>query len=279
MMNDGFGSATEVPNRDGRFAAAATRAAFRGPLRYEVKTSLGQLEAGRKFTVFLKITNPYDIPVHILHVDTQIPVEFMDALKPSDSFWSQFTSQVKQEALRSIDTERVSAHALGPGSPVQPTEPELGDVVLQPGNSALRAFTLRTRRETSFTPSTYCLQIQVKYEMAGLPNHDTVEHQLNVRAPMKALINGALAGAVMGFILRAVYSQSPGTALAATAGFPGRILAEVVASALVACAVVIAFARKKDAQPFIAIEDVWGGMFVGIVAGYGGQRILDGILG
>jgi hypothetical protein len=51
---------------------------FRGPLRFELETSSSTLEAGRAFSVFFRIANPYDVPVKIISVDTELPVEFCD---------------------------------------------------------------------------------------------------------------------------------------------------------------------------------------------------------
>lgn len=38
---------------------------------------------------------------------------------------------------------------------------------------------------------------------------------------------------------------------------------------------VIAFARKKDAQPILSIEDFWGGVLIGFLAGFLGKSFLD----
>src|ERR1035437_5518224 len=69
-------SASTQPNPPG--TPVSTSQSFRGPLRYELETSSPQLEAGRAFTLFVRITNPYDVPVTILHVGTQLPVEFLN---------------------------------------------------------------------------------------------------------------------------------------------------------------------------------------------------------
>lgn len=55
-------------------------------------------------------------------------------------------------------------------------------------------------------------------------------------------------------------------------------MAAPLAGILIAAVVVVAFARKKDAQPFITVEDFYGGSFVGFVAGYVGFPLLDSIL-
>jgi hypothetical protein len=53
---------------------------------------------------------------------------------------------------------------------------------------------------------------------------------------------------------------------------------ECAAHILVASVIVIAFARKRDAQPFIAVEDVWGGFFIGFLAGYVGEQFLRQVI-
>jgi hypothetical protein len=45
------------------------------------------------------------------------------------------------------------------------------------------------------------------------------------------------------------------------------------AGILIRWVVVAAFARKKDAQPFLSVEDYYGGFFVGILAGYNGDSL------
>ena len=100
---------TQVPGIGADGDAALS---FRGPLRYEVETSTTQLEAGRKFTVFMKVTNPYDVPVTILKVETQMPVEFEDPLRRPPSIWSMLKSWAKsgaEDVLCAPDTQRVRA--------------------------------------------------------------------------------------------------------------------------------------------------------------------------
>lgn len=42
---------------------AGKTASFRGPLHYETETSSPLVEAGRTFSIYLRITNPYEVPV------------------------------------------------------------------------------------------------------------------------------------------------------------------------------------------------------------------------
>jgi hypothetical protein len=55
-------------------------------------------------------------------------------------------------------------------------------------------------------------------------------------------------------------------------------LVQTVAGILLGGVLVVAFVRKKDAQPFISIEDFYGGFFVGFSAGYIGKALLNKVL-
>lgn len=37
---------------------------------------------------------------------------------------------------------------------------------------------------------------------------------------------------------------------------------------------IVLFSRKKDIQPFIAVEDFWGGLAIGFISAYIGTEIL-----
>lgn len=66
-------------------AQGEVRSTFRGPLRYEVETSSPSLEAGKIFSIILRITNPYDVPVVIRLVGFALPVEFDDETDHQES--------------------------------------------------------------------------------------------------------------------------------------------------------------------------------------------------
>jgi hypothetical protein len=256
---------------------------FRGPLRYEMETSSSVLEAGKMFSVFLRITNPYDVPVSIGSVATELPVEFFQSGRRGrrNGTLSQlkriFTSTLEQH------TQRITARSMA--VPMPESSPDLGVPaalddgghvdILQPGNSVLREFTLRTRQRTLFTPSVYCLHAQVAYQMEDRVNHDTVKTALNIKAPISALAMGAIPGAIAGSLLRhfkdgkVTADLSPDSLLS--------LAISTLAGMLIALVLVVAFARKKDAQPFLSVEDFYGGIFIGFLAGYNSYALLDAV--
>ena len=58
----------------------STRASARGLLELSTSASKTLLTAGDEFSVFVTVRNPYDVPVTLYTVETQIPVEFEDVV-------------------------------------------------------------------------------------------------------------------------------------------------------------------------------------------------------
>ena len=135
-------------------------------------------------------------------------------------------------------------------------------VQLQPGNSVVKQFVLRTRNWLLFTPLSHTFQIQVKYSVDGADNSDTVPYHLSIASTIAAMTVGASAGAVLGAILKILTSAPQSNLLSAATA--------IIAAVLASVAVVVAFARKSGAQPMVTVEDFWGGALIGISVGFFG---------
>ncbi|WP_353073977.1 hypothetical protein [Tunturiibacter gelidiferens] len=101
---------------------------------------------------------------------------------------------------------------------------------------------------------------------------------MNIRAPLKAILFGALIGSFFGFLLKDLTGERTLITLVNTTRTPGSIasyLLSLATAMMIAGITVVAFARKKDAQPILSVEDFWGGVFVGFLAGYTGKSFLD----
>jgi hypothetical protein len=149
------------------------------------------------------------------------------------------------------------------------TNPDSTGTQLQAGNSTIRVFTVRTRRGMGFKPASYRLQIEVEYEIMGHRNIDTIEHHLPIKASLSSMIVGNVIGGLGGWFTSqgnaATFNIAHGLSLAVSLVF--------------AAMAVVLFARKKDAQPLIAIEDFWGGVAVGFLVAYSGPKVISGLLG
>jgi len=283
-------------------------AAVRGPLRYEVETSSPLVEAGRPFSIFLRVTNPYEVAVEITRVEFLLPVEFINETMAGGDASLQWRSQFQSAPAKAGGTvnpfERQIAVAVngrsrtgtlggstfqklppseadaprpfgetsgedGPTGAQGPSDPETS-VTIQPGNTTVQMVSLRTHRWLLFSPAVYQLEAQIHYRLDGQYNTDAAKVPLNVKAPLPALMAGAAAGAVLGGVVgltwQSLANKSP-------LGWP-QALANVVLSLIV----IVAFARKKDAQPFISIEDFYGGLFVGFTVGVAGEDWLSWLM-
>jgi hypothetical protein len=272
------GQKTRPEILDERYAMPEAGAkSIRGPLRYDVETSSPQMEAGKKFSVTMQITNPYDVPVTIYDLNTQLPIELKDPTIPTDK--KGFVSLMKQRVLAVIPNPGVGPRiepgpepvpALGPGDPT---------IELQPGNSTVRTFAIKTTSAIFFPPASYNLYLWIDYSIDGQRNKDSVRYTLNIRAPIKAVLYGSITGSVLGFVLRSIY-EHPVLTLP-WQDWPRTVawLAQLFGSVLAAAIAVVAFARKKETQPILSVEDFWGGLFIGFLAGYTGKSFLSKITG
>ena len=48
----------------------------------------------------------------------------------------------------------------------------------------------------------------------------------------------------------------------------------LLANLIIAFVIAIILMRKKDVQPFLTIEDFWGGILIGFLVGYTGEDII-----
>jgi hypothetical protein len=159
-------------------------------------------------------------------------------------------------------------------------EQRFSSTLLNPGNSVVQVFTMRTTKSLFFPPSTYEIPIQIEYRIAGTVDQDSVKYRLSIRSPLSATITGSIFGSVAGFLLRDIFEEKAILTILNGGGFAPFLVwfVALLGNVILAIVVVVAFARKRDTQPFISVEDFWGGLFVGAVAGYTGKAMVHDIL-
>lgn len=136
-------------------------------------------------------------------------------------------------------------------------------IKLQPGDSVVRQFVLRTRSRLFFRPLSHDFQIQVNYAVDGVDHTGTIPYQLSIQAAIGSIAWGSVFGAALGTMVK-TFGSSPGPITL----WDGA--STLAVSVMAAVAVVIAFARKNSAQPLVSIEDFWGGLVIGFSVGYFG---------
>lgn len=154
-------------------------------------------------------------------------------------------------------------------SAIQKVLPNKDEVILRPGNSIIKQFLFQTRRWLFFIPFRHKMIIQIRYIADKTLNHDTVPFDLDIRASFGSTILGSAIGGLIGSL-----SRSPDI----TTWFTAPVFFPAMISSILAVITVVAFARKSDAQPLVAIEDFLGGLLLGFIVGYTGNALFEQVI-
>lgn len=205
---------------------------------------------------------------------------------PPEEAKSLFDTRISIEAINVDPTGMASVAGVALNFPQNPSTEELDaimrrmadyqrgviPVTLQPGDSVVRQFVLRTKSRVLFTPLAHTFEIQATYSVDGLDHTVSIPFRLNIRAAMSSMIIGAILGAVLGSVVRGLSAQG-------TAGGAQAIARALTVAILASVAVVAAFARRSNAQPFVSVEDFWGGVVIGFSVGFFGFSQFAHLLG
>ncbi len=152
--------------------------------------------------------------------------------------------------------------------------PEGFSITLYPGDSLVKHFVLKTRRWLFFNPVSHTFQIQVRYRIDERNHIDTIPFSVDIRAPMRSSIFGAIIGSILGLIVsengkfgnfQDILSKD--------------FLLNMSRTVIFALIIIVAFARKSNVQQVVSVEDFWGGLFTGFLVGYSGDSFIQSILG
>lgn len=297
--------------------------AIRGAIKTSVETSTPDLVGGQDFTIFVTVSNPFEVPIALSRVSTNLPAEFIDLDRLdqerqaarllhakthgserglgrfADALLSSVTTisirlplmgltftaprRVSAEPAVARETGDLSADRIEAAIAGFDVENSDGDgsaerlgyepspTILQPGNSATRTFTMRSKAGLWFRPAAYKLNIEIAYEIEGVPNRDTLRHALQVRAPLGSTLSGAVIGGVIGWFTR--------NATRTAALVSGDAALNLVVAVVLAFMAVLLLARKRDIQPVVSIEDFWGGITVGFLVSYSGSGLVNQLIG
>ncbi len=201
-----------------------------------------------------------DLSSSVMNMEIMFPLDRLRKSTVSALDKTVNAEEAKREMREQLEREHrkyIQALTTLQRNPSSPT-------VLQAGNSTTRVFTLCSRERVWFRPASYRLQLEVEYEIDGVVNVDTIEHVLPVKASLNSMIWGSIVGGLAGW----------GARFGATAHWGYSDLAGIGVSLVLSAMTVVLFARKKDVQPVIAVEDFWGGIAVGFLVSYSGSSLL-----
>src|ERR687891_597344 len=151
-------------------------------------------------------------------------------------------------------------------------------------------------------PETYTLSVIVEYEpitttttaQSGptlpattfLPSRSNIGNSyfasesidLSLFPSFGSMLTGALAGALLGTIVRNSEKVAQIPVIVNQAELVQQIMGIFIVPLIFGLIAGLILMRKKDVQPFLTIEDFWGGIVVGFAVGYGGSDIVTRLL-
>jgi hypothetical protein len=263
-----------------------TSASFsRGDLMIDVDFSRPCITAGDEFSLFVKITNPFEVPIIIYSVETQMPVELVSVER-----WRR-EDRSQSKGVESDGIDRTKSKSIARGFTTfdiinmrEGREPE--PYVLQPNDSITKEFVFITRgrhRWITFIPTTLAMKIQLRYGLDNRCHLKTIKAEVNIQVRLEAIAIGALLGGLAGSMIRqlgdngrvlliynATFDAINSTPSDKVEIFNGMMI--IFISVIFSIAAVIAFARKAAAQKIISIEDFYGGFLIGFLVGLQGPE-------
>jgi hypothetical protein len=222
------------------------------------------------------IQGPLQRRVDLLQAQTGTAIALGTELSPEETR-SMLSSHVTIDRVHVESDGQASIAGIALNFPQNPSTEELDAIIrrvanydrgivpvtLQPGDSVVRQFVLRTKSRFLFTPIAHTFEIQATYAVDSLDHTVNIPYRLSIRAAMSSIVAGAVLGALLGSLVHALSGTGANVTLrSVTRGVAVSILASI--------AVVAAFARRSSAQPLVSVEDFWGGIVIGFSVGYFG---------
>jgi hypothetical protein len=312
---------------------------MRGSLKLETTSATPNVLAGKDFSIYVIIRNPFPVPVTIYGAETHIPIELTD-----ETWRKSYIEQIKIERINKIENAKILNKFVlvfflrlyysilnylsifntgsGPRIAISITanlkealierekysvqsshitaarDVHIGDqlsysfgdktieeirqiiwemnehkqgrqpIVLNPGDSVVQHFILKTSKWILFAPIAHTFQIQVRYESDKLLHMDSVPFEVNIRAAIGSTLIGSIIGSILGTVVNKTNKYD-------SIYDVGQIL---LTSTIFAIIIVVAFARKNNVQQIISVEDFWGGLFLGFLVGYSGESFIDSVI-
>jgi hypothetical protein len=168
-----------------------------------------------------------------------------------------------------MELERGQAEIETDNTIIQPREPYPYDFRIKAGWSG-HPFHPR--------PESYRLRVTANYEVKGKVCFASEIIDLSLFPSFGSMLSGTLARSLLGTIVRNAETIARFPMLSTQTQIIEEIMGIFIVPLIFGLVAGLILMRKKDVQPFLTIEDFWGGIVVGFVVGYGGSDIVTRIL-
>jgi hypothetical protein len=138
---------------------------------------------------------------------------------------------------------------------------------VEPHCDSVMYVSLSTKSWLLFKPTILQLNSQLRYRIEGAEKSQVISTAISVKPPIRAVVIGALVGAVLGSVAKLFQTPAAFT-------WPNSLIL-VGSAATMSLIATIALSRKSGTQGFITVEDFYGGFAVGALIGYGGSKYFE----
>jgi hypothetical protein len=118
----------------------------------------------------------------------------------------------------------------------------------------------------------------VTYELEGKISFHTIKIDVSIFPSLGSMLWGTIVGSLLGTFVKELFSQSDIMNNFQTIGILGTvapIFPALFTNMILGFIVGVVLMRKKDVQPFLTIEDFWGGILVGFLTSYTSAQLLE----
>ncbi len=240
----------------------------------------GVVIAGEPFSLTTTVTNPYDQPIEVISYAYQIPYQVQWIHEAN--FNAEFAKRSNYPFFRSLMAASIWKRTAMPpgnpffyGAPFVPNQPPAAIQTIAPGDSHSYAFKAMMPRWLFLTGGQLSFQGIITYRREGQTHTSTFELGFPYRPPLLASCLGALFGATLGPIAKALRESGPDILQQKPVGVLTAIFLALILSLV---AVVYSTRRSNESQPVLTVEDVWGGMILGFLIGYLGNEFFQTVV-
>jgi hypothetical protein len=236
---------------------------------------------GDKFSITLKITNKQPAQAMIQRIVLKTPYGFREISikeesnegKKVKSTWHRLNFSFNLGPVGAEFEYKPSPKGQEESRPSRATAAFFKKPIasLQTGDSFSAVFNLQVGRMWSLQPrpDTYQISANIEYSQNELSHTDTADTQISIYPTLSGMLIGAGIGGVMGTAVANYKSLSN----------LSTFVPILVVNTILSIVAGIVFMRKKSVQPFLTIEDFWGGIVLGFVIGYSGQLVFSKLTG
>jgi len=226
---------------------------------------------GDEFLLYLKVRNPFPIPVKGVGVSYDLPKGFFIKKTEPEAAAQDWGARVIGAIIKFFHEPNFEESVFEKKRTMS-----WKNVEILPNETYTITIPLRVG---AFFPrylkaDTYHLVFDFTYGLGdqNIAHSQQIRTDIIVYSHEGYIFAGAIAGGIIGAFIRKPSSIS-------LDAISPSLIPDIILGILTGIVLIVVFKRKSNVQSFIAVEDFWGGFLVGIVGGYGGQELISRYIG